>query len=384
MSNKPQTKPMRQASLALVIMAMTVPATAELASQTTASDDANAVLQPLTSQNPNPDTNQTNLDNTAQTAQQGIAKGMPINLATYTAPLATDNTWIDRGRQKTKKVLSSTINHIDDWFGEPDANKPAKASIRVMVDTRWNRFDGTTVSPRIRAKVRLPTLENRLSVLVGDEILDDEPAGGGIHNDTRVGTQKVGEQAFDRQQAKENNASLALRWSKFRRSAGLDVDLGVRSDDVFLRFKAEKNWQLSHDIRARFEQMYRYGTRSEHTLLSTVEVSQPQSVNRTLVNRAHLLYTHRDDENLNWSNSLYQQHDWAARLGKKSLSYGLYTGGDVINKNPNLNIWGPYVSYRQPIWREWLFLQGDASFYNNKSSDRNHHLSLFSRVEMVF
>lgn len=297
----------------------------------------------------------------------------------------THNTWLDRGRQKTKKALASTINHIDDWFGKPDVNKPAKASVRVMMDTRWNEFDGMTVSPRVRAKVSLPTLENRLSILVGDEILDDEPASaGGIYNDERVGTQKTGDKAFDRQQTKENNSSLALRWSKFRKTSGLDVDLGVRSDDVFLRLKAEKNWQLPHDIKGHFEQMYRYGSRSEHTLLSTLEFSQRQSINRTLVNRSHLHYTHRDDENLNWSNSLYQQHDWSAKLGTKTLSYGLYTGGDIVNKNPNLNTWGPYVSYRQPIWRDWFFVQGDASYYNNKVNERDHHVSLFSRVEMVF
>ncbi len=102
------------------------------------------------------------------------------------------------------------------------------------------------------------------------------------------------------------------------------------------------------------------------------------------MNRAHVVYTHKGVENLDWGNSLFQQHHLPVKHGTAELNYGLYAGGDIVDKNPNLNTYGPYVSYRQPVWRDWLFLQGDVSYYNNKLTERDHHVALFSRVEVVF
>lgn len=296
----------------------------------------------------------------------------------------TGNTWLDKSRTSTKTWLNNTAHKMDDWFGKTNPDEPARASLRVMMDTTWNEYDGVTVKPRVRGKLKLPTLEHRLSVIVGDETLDDLPSDGGQNTDERVAVPYADDKVYDRKQAREDNSSLAIRWSKFRRDTGIDVDLGVRSDDVFVRAKWNKEWQLPHDISSRFEQMYRYGTRSEHTLLSTLEFSQPQSAHRRVINRSHLLYTHKGEENLNWGNSLFQQHHWQVKHGTAELNYGLYAGGDIVDKNPNLNTYGPYVGYRQPVWRDWLFLQGDVSFYNNKLTDRDHHVALFSRVEMVF
>lgn len=292
------------------------------------------------------------------------------------------NTWLDKQRMQTKAWLSNTAGKIDNWFGDQDDKQSAKANLRVMMDTTWNEFDGVKIQPRIRARLKLPTLEQGLSVLVGDETLDDELADG-VHHSNH-GPKKDEDKIFDQKKAQKENASLAVRWSKFRRDTGIDVDLGVRSNDVFLRVKADKTWRLSDDTQARFEQMYRYGTKSEHTLLSTLEFGKSFSDSYQLINRSHLQYTHRDTEELNWNNSLYQQHEWPAKHGSKTLRYGVYTAGAFENKKPKLDTWGPYVNYRQPILRNWLFVQGEVSYYNHKPSERKHHASLFSRVEVLF
>ncbi|PJO85917.1 hypothetical protein, partial [Salmonella enterica] len=82
----------------------------------------------------------------------------------------------------------------------------------------YNEYDGTTVKPRIRGRIKLPTLENRLSVMIGDDDLDLEQ-GGGIYNDGRAVT--YGDSTFDRRQSREDNTSLALRWSKFQDDIGI-------------------------------------------------------------------------------------------------------------------------------------------------------------------
>ena len=43
-----------------------------------------------------------------------------------------------------------------------------------------------------------------------------------------------------------------------------DADLGLRSgDDVYLRLKASKDWQLENDFSFHAEQIYRYGIDSK-------------------------------------------------------------------------------------------------------------------------
>lgn len=293
--------------------------------------------------------------------------------------------WVDETHHSTKRWLNRTAHHIDDWFGKTNPNEPARASVRVMLDVHDDKHSNTTIKPRIRGKIKLPTLENQLSLVLGDDELDDEQ-GGGIYNDGRLKSNQ--QHTFDRHQSTKDNSSLALRLSKFKDDLGVqtDFDIGVRSSDVYARLRGEKRWQMDNNVHGRLEQVYRYGTKSEHYALTTLEFNQTQSHSRSLINRSHLLYTDKDDKNnLSWSNSFYQTQNWQHKLGTRSLSYGLYAGGDVKdNQKSNLNSYGPYVSYRQPIWREWLFVQGDISYYNNKDENKDHHIATFGRLEMVF
>ncbi|MFA9486248.1 MULTISPECIES: hypothetical protein [unclassified Moraxella] len=292
-------------------------------------------------------------------------------------------TWLDKKRYDTKDYLNKTADKLDRWFGQTDPSNPAYASLRVMADIHWDEYDGTAIKPRVRGKLKLPTLENRLSVVFGDDNLDTDTKGG-MHNDGRAITRT--NRRFDRRQSRQENSSLGIRWSKFQENKNIetDIDLGVRSDDVYLKMRAGKRWELSQGVNAYFEQMYRYGSKSEHYGRTTLEFSQPQSDSRTLINRTHLHYTHQDVEDLNWANSFYQQHHWSAKYGQREFSYGIYAGGHIENKKVSLNVYGPYASYRQPVWRKWLFLQGDVSYYNNKSENKDHRVGVFGRVEMVF
>ena len=167
----------------------------------------------------------------------------------------------------------------------------------------------------------------------------------------------------------------------------------MRSHDLYARARAEKLWRIDDSSWLRAEQVYRYGTKSEHFARSTLELGwrQSQSVggqgtDTQLINQSHLSYTHKDhQENLDWSNSLYREHRWQAPLGIHSFSYGLYAGGAMDDAHRHsLNSYGPYISYRQPIWRPWLFVQGDISHYNNKDAAKDHHTAFFGRLQMVF
>ena len=79
--------------------------------------------------------------------------------------------------------------------------------------------------------------------------------------------------------------------------------------------------------------------------------------------------------------SLYRQHDFAPG---KWLNYGVYAGGFIENKKADINGYGPFVGYRQPFWRDWLFAQTELNYYNDRREKRSHHVGVLLRLEALF
>ncbi|PJG85028.1 hypothetical protein CVP05_08260 [Conservatibacter flavescens] len=290
--------------------------------------------------------------------------------------------WVDEQHGSIRSTLHSWANSIDSWFDETDPNNPATASIRVMLDNQWNRYDGYSIKPRVRGKLRLPALKRRFSLVFGDESLDTEITETHLDNNY---TDKPKDKHYNRTQARNDNSSLALRWSTLPDDLGvdLDFDIGIRSgDDLYLRAKGEKIWALQDDYSVRAEAIYRYGIDSKHYVRGNVELKHDDTETTFTANSIYLQYTNdlKKEETV-WGNSLYRQHNFT---GNKRLNYGLFAGGYFKDKEGSLNTYGPFISYRQPILRQWLFIQPELSYYNDKREDRSHYLRAFLRIEAIF
>lgn len=294
-----------------------------------------------------------------------------------------DNSWVDQKQYKFTNKLQQYAHKIDNWFGETDPNDPASANLRIMMDTRWNRYDDFSVKPRIRGRIKLPTLENRFSVVFGDDSLDNEIRGNvGIDNENPQGNP---DKTLDRRQTRDDNASIALRWSRLSKSLGIDTDadLGVRSgDDVYLRLKAQKDWELNNHFSTHAEQIYRYGLDSKHYLRTNLELRHARPNEAFLSDQLSFTYTDDSDEsNFIWENRIFRQHQF---FHNNWFNYGIYTTGNLDDGGSKFNSYGPFVSWRQPVWREWFFVQSELNYYNNKDLDRSHYLSALLRLEAWF
>lgn len=295
-------------------------------------------------------------------------------------------TWVDQKHSSVKEQLNSFSNSIDSWFGTPDPNRPATANLRIMLDNEWNHYDGYSIKPRVRAKIKLPALKQRLknlSLVFGDEDLDNQARDKNrLQNNYREPLKQ--DQKYDRRQTRNDNASFAVRWSNEIERFGIetDFDIGIRSGaDVFGRAKISKLWQITDQFSTRLEQIYRYGLNSKHYLRTNLEQKYSETERRSLNNHTYLQYTHDVDENLHWGNSAYRQHNYS---NFKQLNYGLNFGGEVSKKTPALNHYGPFINYRQPIFRQWVFIQPEINFYNNRKLDRKHAIGAFLRLEAIF
>ncbi|WP_336040207.1 hypothetical protein [Acinetobacter calcoaceticus] len=293
-----------------------------------------------------------------------------------------DQTWVDRKQKNIRHWADRTSKKIDNWFGEVDPQKPATATIRVMVDNYWNEYDNFEIKPRIRGRIKLPTLEKRLSVVFGDDSLDNEfdnsPAN--INQNPNQDSNKK----LDGKQTRDDNSSIALRWSNFSKRLPFetDADLGIRSgDDIYVRLKASRDWQLRNDFKFYAEQIYRYGIDSENYLRTNLELTHARPNQPFLSNQFSLTYADDQDDDLAWENRTFREHSFFAN---NRFNYGIYTSGYYNDSDLRLNSWGPFVSWRQPVLREWFFVQGDVNYFNDQREDRNHFVSTFLRLEALF
>ena len=290
--------------------------------------------------------------------------------------------WVDEQHGSAKTGINKLAGHVNSWFGTPDPSRPASANLRIILDTEWNKYDDFKVKPRVRGKVKLPVLQERLSVVLGDDSLDNQLDDNTLipHDASNEGRAKT----YDARKNREQNSSLALRLSEFNKRADIkaDLDLGIRSgDDIYIRAKAGKTWQLEDDYTTSAEQIYRYGLDSKHYVRTNLEVRKSPAGQPFIANQFHLQYTNDNEEDWKWGNNLYRQHEFE---GNKWVNYGVYAGGYIENKKADLNSYGPFVGARQPFLREWLFVQTELNYYNDRKENRKHHVGALLRFEALF
>ncbi len=304
-------------------------------------------------------------------------------------PSGEEWSWTDEKREEVKEQLNEWAHEMDDWFGEPDPKKPATASLRVVFDTRWadDPKTGTelTVEPRIRGRLRLPVLEKRLSLIIGDEDLDEDTFLKQSATGLNAQAANNPDRLLDKKRAREDNASIALRWSRLNKRLGIDtdIDLGVRSiDDLYLKVSLDKDWYASKNLTISNDNFYRYGLDSEHYVSGGLNIKYGARAERFINNRSTIRYRHQDEEErTDWSNDLRQVH----YLGnEKQLAYGVSSSGDFAGDKVSLNSYGPAISYRQPVWRKWLYLQTELNYYNDKAEDKDHYPAALLRMEALF
>lgn len=296
--------------------------------------------------------------------------------------LTADVSLLDRTQSKFSGNLQNYAQGIDHWFGIPNPNKLASASVRVMIDSYWNEHDSFSLKPRVRGKINLPTLKERFSVVFGDDSIDNELKDNvAISNENPSGDSK---KTVDTRQSRDDNASLAVRWSNWRKPWGFesDLDLGIRSvDDVYLRAKLQKSWDLDNNFSTHTEQIYRYGMHSEHYLRTNLELRHARPNRAFFSDQLSLTYTDDGEQSFSWDNRIFRQHQF---FHDHWFNYGIYTGGEIENNQPELNQYGPFISWRQPFLREWFFVQTELNYYNNKNEHRDHYIGALLRLETHF
>ncbi|OTG80738.1 hypothetical protein [Acinetobacter sp. ANC 4648] len=160
-----------------------------------------------------------------------------------------------------------------------------------------------------------------------------------------------------------------------------EMRLGSNSNkDMYVQLNASQNWTLDRNLKLDASQTYRYGVDNKNYFNTKLKLSHAQSQRASAYNQFNLTYIKHEEENLIWEDRTYQRYQF---LKNHALILGMYSSG-YYDKEMTLNSWGPYLSWQQPIWRNWLYIQSDMNFYNNKQNGMDHTLGSRLGFELHF
>lgn len=297
----------------------------------------------------------------------------------------SEQNWVDSNHEAASSYLQVAADEMNSWFGTPKASEPAEAELRIMLDNRWNKYDGYSIKPRIRGKLKLPTLQERLNIVFGDDTIDDDLQDAADITSTTTGNRNT-DNSFDSQQSRQDNASVGLQWEVPRDDDNVKtrVTLGLRSrGDIYVKAKSSKDWYHGNDFKSHAELIYRYGINSKHYARANYEFSLHPEKGVITADQVRIDYRNNDDEEgWSWGNTLYRKHPTGDDTW---FNYGVYVGGDIAHGGEfSINTYGPFAGFRTNIYRSWLFLQPEITYYNDKDEDRTHHFGAMVRLEAQF
>lgn len=151
-----------------------------------------------------------------------------------------------------------------------------------------------------------------------------------------------------------------------------DMNLGSNSDsDVYVELSAEKNWKLSPKFSFNATQTFRYGAESRNYSETHFKLTQQESKTALASTQFSVIKTY--DETYTWDNHLFRQQQLP---NDRRLTYGIYSNGiyDKTKRDIELQSWGPYLSWRRPLWRKWIYIENEVSYYKDLTSDDGRHI----------
>ncbi len=280
--------------------------------------------------------------------------GMPIEEAARCGtPGSDDAAWIDRLQSGVYGGVCGAAVWFDGLFGTARFDEDSDRTFgRLGLFETYDRRDQLDTSLQLRARYALPNMKNRLRLIVarGDEDQLVEERAATADKPLPQGFQAVGDDAW----------LLGLGYSKQGSPHdGFDFGIGVRlSADIepYVKGTYRHNFIFSPNTMLRFREtpFWRdsrgFGTTTQLALdyLATDNVLLRWNNSATVA---------QDTEALDWTTSAtaYQSLSQRRAISYTALVQG-ETGADVPLQN-----YGVLTTYRQPVFRKWLFLELSGS-----------------------
>lgn len=296
---------------------------------------------------------------------------------TRAGDVADERLW-DRSYDVVSSGLCFPSRWVDRFFEDPDevSDDPAHTQLRVIQANRWQDDDTRGEDLTVRARVRLPNLQERWYLVFrnDDDVIDD---GEGLDDDpAEVGVEPAEEE--------DTTVRAAVRWAK--KVGGfldLDADVGVNSD---IKSYVRTRYRFYTPLRDgpwwfRFGETVTWEDTEGWSARSAVEFDRP--LNTRLTFRFNTEFEWRDvyqAEGLDWS--WLQTASFYQVLGQRSaVQYLVGWSGftDPVFRKENMRT---AVRFRRSIWRPWLYYEIEPYAFWARSNDFEGVTGIVGRLEV--
>ncbi len=270
--------------------------------------------------------------------------------------------WADYPHCLVDFRTQSTVRWLDDWFGHASVDEAASASMRAITEMVIDDRGRVTPALRVRARLSLPGISKRLSLVFEDESQD----GNRLQSVPTT-----------------NEAALALRLlvTNLERLQ-IETDAGIRSGpDLFVRGRLRKSWSLTRDDQFSLRQTLRYGVREKLRAINELDLTHAFS-DATVGTVYHNL-DHQQEEDARgmfWSRGLLLSH---MLRPDATVASGLGQEG-VTRPAWEANARFVWLRYRQRFLRDWLFYEVEPRLTQTRDRDWDTLASLALRLEVHF
>ena len=110
-------------------------------------------------------------------SEERVERSSSDSVAPESASEAADDTkagWMDSSHRFVSKKSDGIVRWFDGFFGTPRTDlESAQSFLRVRMDNEWDEEDGNSVGFRVRGKVHLPRVSERIGLIFSDERGDE-------------------------------------------------------------------------------------------------------------------------------------------------------------------------------------------------------------------
>jgi hypothetical protein len=283
-------------------------------------------------------------------------------------PSATsDSPFLDDSHRYITTQADSLAHWMNNFFGDVRTEEEAPTSlIRMRFEQEVDEHNNWVSDLKIRGKVDLPKLDNKVSLL-----FSDEDSGTTGHDDLLIDSRDTPEDLTLQYNAKDKK--------KYR----VDFRVGLQSSlspKTSVRYKYEQ--PFSDSLLGTFSEEALYLGGDGFASITRVELDKLIGDDK-IVQWHNRLDWAEDTTGVEWGSSL----SWDKRLTEKS-AYGYFLAINGRTEPDNMiNGHSLGMRYRKNVYRDWLFAEIQPSYRWDKPEagmPREHGAVILFRLEAVF
>lgn len=275
--------------------------------------------------------------------------------------------WLDDMHRNIAESVNVSAQWFDDFFAEENMTEEehalGQARIRLGWEPRSRELDD--FEARIRVRVKLPKLKNRVDLILSDYEED------GIDDKVRAGRPE--------DVNRQDRFSLALRF-KPKKDGGLSHRIGLgRRFQMFAKSRYRKQFDFTEKTDLRWESAIYYYNRDGFG--ADTRFTFDYQANKDSIYRVSSGFFYRDRTD-DW---LWQQsvQSFRQRDEKTAVIYGLYIEG-LSKPNYRTEEYLTSVRWRQNALRDWLFYEVEPFVLWRRDENFSASYGIALRVEGFF